>query len=220
LIVKREAPKSHDSLPSFCTENLEKNVPAGSDQVLFVMGEDLASTAARTYLIERVRGRWKPVYGPIDTIAGRSGFVLPEEKKEGDGRTPIGVYPLEFAFGYAPEIPTKMAYRQATDEDVWVDDIDSSDYNKWVTRGERAATSFERMRRQDDLYMYGVVVGYNRSPVVAGRGSAIFFHIWKGPTEATAGCIAMSEEDLIAILSRLDPSQKPVAVIGTVQTLK
>jgi L,D-peptidoglycan transpeptidase YkuD (ErfK/YbiS/YcfS/YnhG family) len=199
---------------------LEKNVPVGSDQVLLVIGDDLTSVAARVYFVEKVKGRWKSVYGPIDATAGRSGFVLPGEKKEGDGRTPIGLYPLEFAFGYAPKIPTKMAYRQATVEDVWVDDPDSRDYNKWVTRGDRAATSFERMRRQDDLYMYGIVVGYNRSPVVSGLGSAIFFHIWKGPTEPTAGCIAMSEEDLTAILSRLDPSQKPVVVIEVAQTLK
>jgi L,D-peptidoglycan transpeptidase YkuD (ErfK/YbiS/YcfS/YnhG family) len=220
LIVKCEAPKSYDSPPSFRTENLEKNVPLGSDQVLLVVGEGFASASARVYLIERVDGRWKPLYGPIEAIAGRSGFALPEEKKEGDGRTPIGVYPLEFAFGYAPNIPTKMAYRQATDEDIWVDDIDSPDYNKWVKKGTTKATSFELMRRQDDLYMYGIVIGYNRNPVLTGRGSAIFFHVWKGPTEPTAGCIAMFEEGLTAILGRLDPSQKPVAVIGTLQTLK
>jgi L,D-peptidoglycan transpeptidase YkuD (ErfK/YbiS/YcfS/YnhG family) len=221
LIVKPGASKSYDSLPTFWKENLEKNVPFGSNQVLLVIGNDPASATARVYFLEKVKGSWRPVYGPVDAMAGRSGFVLSEEKREGDCRTPTGIYPLEFAFGYAPRIPTKMAYRQATDGDIWVDDIESPDYNKWVTRGnDRNATSCEQMRRQDDLYMYGIVVGYNRNPVVKGRGSAIFFHVWKGPTKPTAGCIAMSEYDLVAILSGLDPSQRPVAVVGTAQRLK
>ncbi len=217
-MVKHEAAKNNDSLPSSWTRALEMNVPVGSDQVLLVIGETLTSPAARICLIERAKGRWKPVYGPIEAIAGRNGFALPEEKKEGDGRTPIGPYPLEFAFGYAPEASTNMPYRQALDGDVWVDDTNSPDYNRWVRRGETSAASFEQMRRKDNLYRYGIVLGFNRNPVVKGHGSAIFFHIWKGMGEPTAGCIAMAEEDLVAILGRLDCSQKPVAVIGTAHT--
>ena len=191
-----------------------------SNQVLLVVGENLASSAAHIYLIERVNGRCSPVCGPIDAIAGRKGFALTGEKREGDGRTPTGVYPLEFAFGYAPEISTKMVYRQATEEDVWVDDVDSPDYNRWAKRGETTAASFEQMRRKDDLYKRGIVIGYNTNPVVRDHGSAIFLHVWKSAVEPTEGCIAMSEEDLVAIISWLDPSQKPIAVIGTRQTLK
>jgi L,D-peptidoglycan transpeptidase YkuD (ErfK/YbiS/YcfS/YnhG family) len=59
-----------------------------------------------------------------------------------------------------------------------------------------------------------VVVGYNTDPVVAGRGSAIFLHIWKGPGQPTAGCVAMEEADLERIVAWLDPDQKPQIILG------
>ncbi len=56
------------------------------------------------------------------------------EKKEGDGKTPSGIYPLGPAFGYASSMDTGLAYRQATDNDFWVDDVRSLQYNQWVQR--------------------------------------------------------------------------------------
>ena len=61
--------------------------------------------------------------------------------------------------------------------------------------------SFEEMRRTDSLYEVGIVIGHNRSPVVKGCGSAIFFHIWRGRGIPTSGCVAMAREDLLRILS-------------------
>jgi L,D-peptidoglycan transpeptidase YkuD (ErfK/YbiS/YcfS/YnhG family) len=218
--VTGEALGKRDVVLSAWKPTLERTIPAGSDQVLLVLGEEASSSAARVYLIERTNGRWKIIYGPIDGMAGRRGFASPGEKKEGDGRTPIGVYPLELAFGYAPESLTKMVYRQALDDDVWVDDPDSPDYNRWVKRGETRAASFEWMRRQDGLYRYGVVIGYNTNPVIMGLGSAIFLHVWKGRDKPTAGCIAVSADDLVGILGRLDASQKPLAILQAKKALK
>jgi L,D-peptidoglycan transpeptidase YkuD (ErfK/YbiS/YcfS/YnhG family) len=71
------------------------------------------------------------------------------------------------------------------------------------------------MRREDDLYKYGIVVEYNTNPVIKGYGSAIFFHLWKGGGKPTEGCIALSEENLIRIIRWLDPAAKPLVVMGT-----
>ena len=70
------------------------------------------------------------------------------------------------------------------------------------------------MRRDDHLYRLGVVVGYNTDPVVAGLGSAIFLHIWKGPGQPTAGCVAMAESDLERIVAWLDPAKMPQIILG------
>jgi len=99
-------------------------------------------------------------------------------------------------------------------EDLWVDDPASPDYNRWVVRGETAALSFERLRRDDDLYQYGIVIAYNTDPVVAGRGSAIFLHLWAGPDSPTAGCVAVTKADLLKILSWLDPAANPMILLG------
>lgn len=49
---------------------------------------------------------------------------------------------------------------------------------------------------------------------VAGGGSSIFFHIWRRDGQApTAGCTAMSEENLRAMIAWLDPSKHPLYVL-------
>ena len=107
-----------------------------------------------------------------------------------------------------------MPYRQALDDDLWVDDPHADDYNRWVKKTETRAASFERMRRDDNLYKYGIVIEYNTSPVIKGNGSAIFLHIWKGESVLTAGCVAVSEEDIIKILDWLDPAASPLIITG------
>jgi L,D-peptidoglycan transpeptidase YkuD (ErfK/YbiS/YcfS/YnhG family) len=112
-----------------------------------------------------------------------------------------------------------MPYRQALDGDVWVDDLDSPDYNRWVKKDLTKAASFELMRRKDDRYKYGLVVEYNTRPVVKGNGSAIFIHVWKNEDTATSGCVAMAEADILRLLAWLDPAKKPAVILGQAQDL-
>jgi L,D-peptidoglycan transpeptidase YkuD (ErfK/YbiS/YcfS/YnhG family) len=108
-----------------------------------------------------------------------------------------------------------MPYRQVHGEDLWVDDPASPDYNRWVVAGQTTATSYERLKRDDDLYKFTLVIAYNTDPVVPGLGSAIFVHLWAGPDSTTAGCIALAEADLLQILPWLDPAAGPVIILGT-----
>ena len=99
-------------------------------------------------------------------------------------------------------------------DDLWVDDVNSPDYNSWVKRGETAAGSYEEMKRPDPLYRHGIVIDYNRHPVVRGNGSAIFIHVWRGEGKATAGCVAIAEQELVRIIDWLDPAKQPMIVMG------
>ena len=166
------------------------------------------------YLFNRQGAGWAERGGVLPAMIGRKGFARPGEKREGDGRTPSGLFPLEFAFGYPSTVTTKMPYRQATDEDLWVDDIQSPDYNQWVKRGETMASSFEEMKRQDHRYRYGLVIDYNRHPVVKALGSAIFIHVWLMEGVSTSGCVALAESELLDILQWLDPGKKPMILMG------
>jgi len=168
----------------------------------------------KVYALEKHDSAWRQVFGPIEAVIGRNGFAPAGEKREGDGRSPSGIFPLKLVFGYGETSPTRMPYRQAREEDLWVDDPESPDYNRWVERGVTAAASFERLRRDDDLYKYGIVIGYNTDPVVKGHGSAIFLHVWRGRHSPTAGCVAVSEDDLLRILAWLDPAAHPMIVMG------
>ena len=148
----------------------------------------------------------------VSAVIGRNGLAPAGEKKEGDGKTPSGIYPLGPAFGYASSIDTRLQYREAGDLDFWVDDAQSMQYNEWV-RGTPAANSFERMKRRDNLYRYGIVIGYNMHPVIPGAGSAIFMHIWRDFVSPTSGCVALNQRNLRKILRWLDQQYQPVIIL-------
>ena len=162
---------------------------------------------------ERKGRTWRQVFSTVPAVVGREGFAPPGEKREGDGRTPSGIFSLKRAFGYSEKFPTSLDYRQATGNDFWVDDPESAQYNRWVT-GAPQAKSFEKLRRDDDLYKYGIVIEYNTDPIIPGNGSAIFLHVWRGASSPTTGCVALSDENLLQILKWLDKSRRPVVAVG------
>ena len=160
------------------------------NQLLVAVSETIEMSSVKLYTLERTPRGWKLCTGPLRGVIGRNGFAPWGEKREGDMHSPTGFFPLEFAFGYAPAIDSQMLYRQATDKDLWVDEVLSPDYNTWVKRGQSSATSFEVMKRKEILYRHGIVIGYNRNPIVKGNGSGIFVHAWQENGSTTAGCVA------------------------------
>ena len=137
-------------------------------------------------------------------------------KREGDNRSPAGVFGLSAIYGYAAEGPSfRMPYIPLDSTVECVDDPGSKYYNMIVDRQnvERVDwTSSERMRFAGHEYQWGVVVEHNTNPRIPGDGSCIFLHIWGGPGVATTGCTALSEDELVHILGRLDPAAKPMLV--------
>ena len=188
-------------------------LPMESRQAVVVTTDGLSSSGAAIHLFERENGTWRPVDGPIAAVVGRNGLAQPGEKREGDGRTPMGTFLLERGFGYEP-LQTKMPYIVLTPDMIWIDDPSSPLYNTLTTKGEGLWLSHEIMRRTDDLYKYGIVIEYNTKETLPGAGSAIFFHIWRNDEAPTSGCVAAAETDILRILHWLDPRQHPMAVIG------
>jgi len=184
-----------------------------TEQVLAVAEPGPGQVASVMWGLEKTPQGWRKVFGPVPVVLGRSGIAAFEQKREGDGYTPRGVFGLGPVFGYDATASTRMPYRQATAEDAWIDEPTSPRYNQWV-KGIPAKESHEKMRRADGLYQLGVVVGYNTDPVIAGRGSAIFLHVWKGPGQATSGCVAMALSDLEQVVGWLDPVRQPRIIIG------
>lgn len=175
----------------------------------------------------RLRGAARP---PADAgtpiVVGKSGtawdpgVVAPVGgpiKAEGDGRSPAGVFALGMAFGFAPAADArwvKLPYTHITPTLECVDDAASADYNRLVDRATTEGTwaSSEKMRETTPWYHWGVVVEYNTRPVVAKRGSCIFLHMGGEGGRGTAGCTAMAEPALVAIMRWLDPKAAPVLV--------
>lgn len=139
-----------------------------------------------------------------DCAIGKCGFS--SHKHEGDNCTPLGTYPIREVF-YKYERPrTNLPAKKITEFDGWCDDVNSPDYNKHIKLPHPAR--HEKLLRDDGLYDYVVVIGYNDAPVLQGLGSAIFMHVAKPGYEGTEGCVALKKEDLLEILEKLDTSSK------------
>lgn len=198
---------------SMTADRAMANLPAACRQALVVRARSDAPTRAWLQAWERRDHSWRAATPVWPAMLGRTGVVASAQKREGDGGTPAGVHPIGPAFGYAPTATTGLAYRQATARDWWIDDPASPAYNTWQTNDGKPAVSAEAMRRDDDQYELGAVLGWNVDPVVPGRGSAIFLHVWKGPDEPTSGCVALAREHVAALLAWLDTASSPCMVV-------
>ncbi len=206
----------------------------GSDQLVLVLASTGNSKKAVLQFFERGGGEWSfgfscsAVIGRNGTAWGRGlhreGDRLDGEpvKVEGDGTSPQGAFPLLGAYGYQPATNVRIdfPYTQSGPGLLCVDDPESRFYNEIVDEEADGVdrdrlSSFETMLRGDDLYKYAIFVGHNTRRPKAGAGSCIFIHLWRNFNSPTAGCTAISEEDMLTLLSELDGSKNPVMVLLT-----
>ncbi len=166
---------------------------------------------ATVTLWQKTGDTWTLGGGPWPAVIGVHGMAPHGQKKEGDGKSPAGLFPISLVFGEAEHVTTELPYRMTTDQDAWIDDPASPLYNQW-SQLPTTAHSFERLKRKDQLYRLGLVVDYNLHPIVPGAGSAIFIHIWRSPAKGTAGCAALAEENLGQLVAALKRDDNPVAL--------
>ncbi len=195
-------------------DDFKPTVEDQPQQIIVVTTNSLTSQRATLRTYERRDGRMHEVFAPMSAVVGYSGISA--NKREGDGKTPVGIFDLSTAFGTAPSpAGVRLPYQRTTKNDYWIDDPSSPDYNQWKTyEGDptKKWKSFERL--QIDLYKYAVVMEYNTDPIVPGKGSAIFLHTWRGATSPTAGCVAIAEADLVKLLKWLDPKKMPIISVS------
>ena len=144
-------------------------------------------------------------------MLGRSGIVA--NKREGDGATPAGLFPLR-EVRYRPDrfsaAPTTrgLSVIATRKSDGWCDAQGDVAYNKLVQLPYPA--SAEKMWRDDGLYDVLAVIGYNDSPPVPGRGSAIFLHcareLGNGKLGPTVGCVSLRKADVLAVIAECTAS--------------
>ena len=137
---------------------------------------------------------------------GPAGVVEDAAKREGDGATPLGVWPMRRVL-YRPdrgEAPaTALPVAPLTHGDGWCDDPADANYNHPVTLPYPA--SCETMWREDELYDVVVILAHNDDPPVPGLGSAIFLHCAKPGYPPTQGCVALAKADLLELLAVAKP---------------
>lgn len=216
-------------------------------QLLLVLAQDWNATSGELRYYDRSASGWTLVKGPLFVNLGRNGLAwgrgleqgdlaglsgtdkgAAPDKREGDGRAPVGAFALDEGFAYDPAEagPVKLPVLQADKDLLCVDDVASPHYNAFVRQSAVAKdwNSAEDMLRADGQYRFGVMVRHNMDPVRPGGGSCIFMHIWLRKGYASSGCTNMAPENMLALLHWLDSSrqptlvQLPVAVYRTLRT--
>lgn len=189
--------------------------PRNVHQLVTVEAPSLTSTVASVSLWSRIGTCFVRVDGPWISSVGSSG--LSSHKVEGDGTTPIGEYSIgPVMYGIAPNPGVAYQYHRIVCGDWWDEAPSSPMYNRFVHVPCGTAPPFggdsEALWRVVPQYNYFAVVDYNASPIVPGRGSAIFVHETTGVP--TAGCVALSAGALLTLLRWLRPLDHPRIVIG------
>jgi L,D-peptidoglycan transpeptidase YkuD (ErfK/YbiS/YcfS/YnhG family) len=229
-VIWEYVPRIFTSVPRI-PKLLASALPGNCRQVVLVLSPEAKSVPAQMWMLERtsVDDDWSVAAGPISVNLGRNGLAWGEGehttpapegfpiKQEGDGCSPAGVFRIPFAFGYAPadEARLRLPYVPVTGTLAGVDDVKSKYYNQVVDASTvtKDWESNETMLRPDGLYRWGAFIAHNPHDE-PGRGSCIFFHLWSGPGLPTAGCTAMTEENVVALLAWLDPAKEPRLVQG------
>jgi L,D-peptidoglycan transpeptidase YkuD (ErfK/YbiS/YcfS/YnhG family) len=221
-------------------ESSRSPIPGSSSQLIVVVSASFDADHGTLHRFEREAGKpaWRMAGGPARVTLGRNGLGLGiglheigasgdgaglPVKREGDGKSPAGVFRLSSAFGYAPAEQMQelsIPYTHVTEQLECVDDANSAWYNQVVSRGAVEDVdwqSSEQMLMDGIWYEQGIVVDHNTGPASPGAGSCIFLHNWTGPTDTTSGCTAMDPAILTGIVRWIDASRDPILVQFTEQ---
>ena len=217
-------------LPCWAQPDLQ--IPENCSQLVVVKNEHWDDTTAVMQRFERCcEGRpWKQVGSNIRVNLGRTGLAWGEsplmeglqfpkgqlQKREGDGRSPAGVFPILKAFGH-PKAPkgydlSNLPFMKVKHEQC-VDDKNSPYYNQVVDPAEVGGVSWDSAETMKiSLYELGLVVGHNCPKAKPGFGSCIFFHLQGGPNQPTAGCTSMTRKDLTDLCLWLKRDKSPILI--------
>lgn len=138
----------------------------------------------------------------VPVVLGRGGIRA--NKREGDGGTPQGRFRpvrLWWRADRRPRPRSLLPARRITPELAWCEDTTDRRYNRPFRRS--ANDPGDRLWRDDRLYDLVMEIDHNTRPRIAGRGSAVFFHLTRPDRGPTAGCVALDPPRLARLLALL-----------------
>ncbi len=224
------------SLVIFCLTLtcLSAQVPRHCTQAIVGVTSGWNSSHVTLQIYQKHGNTWKPISNHWQGRLGKNGLAWgagihpPIQssapiKREGDKRAPAGIFKIGGAYGYAAKIKKtpQLKYHQITANDLWVEDVKSPHYNQHLVLPYAPRTSWEKkaqMRQGDYAHALKLYIAHNDAIMggksIPGRGSAIFFHIWRGGgSKSTAGCTTMEKGKLSEMISLIDPNKNPVYIL-------
>lgn len=203
-------------------------LPADCRQLIVGIADSWDSNTGSIQCFERARGKWRAVSERQRVLFGKNGLAWgigiagqdqPGKRKvEGDNRAPAGLFALGRIFTDEVSLPAgaDYPYRTVTPADAWIENPTLPDYNRHVIVDPDDPPPWfarEQMKQNDPAHRWKIEIRHNADPPRPGMGSAIFFHIWRGPNRHSAGCTTMPESALLSIIRWLRADAHPHYVL-------
>ncbi|OLZ72061.1 hypothetical protein AV521_09030 [Streptomyces sp. IMTB 2501] len=184
-------------------DRLYRQISRDTGQVLVVYGDGENSPDSTAVLYMREGPEWRPM-ATWPAHNGRNGWT--GRHREGDERSPIGVFGLSDAGGVLDDPGTRLPYLQ--------------DANSFAPPNRAEA-------HQHD-FDYVIAIDYNRRPGHPpddgarpegdAKGGGIWLHLDHG--DGTSACVSVPMDAMQFLLRTLDPARRPVMVMGDRQELR
>lgn len=197
-------------------------------QLIVSIAPSWDSSTGKLQLFERQKDKWVPASEPVRVLYGKNGLAwgkgeLGQEqqgihKAERDKRAPAGVFALGTIYTYDKALPEGANYpfHTITAADAWVDDPLNPLYNQHVVVDPANPPPWfekQKMRLDDPPHRWLVEIRHNSDPPAPGAGSAIFFHIQRGPDRPSAGCTVMTQPAIVRLIRWLRKGDNPHYVL-------
>ena len=176
----------------------ELSVADDAEQLAIVSGTH-GSNARFSFHEKDDDGTWKEIVS-CPAYIGKKGWG---KTREGDVKTPVGVYTFTKAFGVKADPGCPMGYTQVDETHYWGGDsnapkyynmfLSTRDYDDFTPNSES-----EHIIDYQPGYEYCLNISWNMDRV-PGRGSAIFLHCYTR-NKYTGGCVAIPEDKMREVL--------------------
>jgi L,D-peptidoglycan transpeptidase YkuD (ErfK/YbiS/YcfS/YnhG family) len=211
-----------------CLSHSSAAVPPSCRQLVVTVADTWDSSTGTMQLFNRVEKTWQPASEPMHVLLGKNGIAWgigvagqnePGRRKvESDNRAPAGLFRLGKVFTYSDALPAGSNYpfHRVTTADAWIEDPAHPQYNRHVIVDPTNPPPWfkkQQMRQDDPAHRWKVEIRHNADPPAPGAGSAIFFHIQRGPNRPSAGCTTMPEASIFTLIRWLRQDANPHYVL-------
>ncbi|HEY8900974.1 MAG TPA: hypothetical protein VIM61_11235 [Chthoniobacterales bacterium] len=212
----------------FANSALSAPLPSDCSQLIVGLADSWDANVGRIQCFERDGKTWRAVSAPQRVLFGTNGLAWGigvagqnepgKHKVESDKRAPAGLFALGKVYTYERALPAGSDYPffTVTPADCWIEDPTLPGYNTHVRVDPANPPPWfkkQQMKQDDFAHHWKIEILHNSNPPQPGAGSAIFFHIQRGPNKHSSGCTTMPQPALLSIIRWLRADEHPHYVL-------